>query len=980
MAIDPTNYTPFDLSTLSSYYGSGASLDPSVLTAVFRAQINGGPTGTANAGTNGATGGSEKAPTDVVPPWLQPQALSPPTPTAQSVFQNSSQPLFNPSDPSLNRPDVTSDFKNLFALYQGLSQMKNLADFAANDPTASSMTSLLNNQFQTYLNQYYSYINGTSMQNVTLVAGLKQSTDTSTVKVPDPPSSYIGGFVTSNNDQPVPGLTYTEKFTITVTKEDGTTQSVPIDLSQVASTRTINDIADYINQQIGANGNIASSVAVSQNGIGSYSLQFFTAAGETISFQADPANQQPAVYVAGTSGGGDFAEGFVRKFQDLSNATPTQAFQQYISATQPASTAGTSSTSTPTVGNIVTSIDPTTGLPTATAAPSSGPPTQSAGVKTSGIAKDSNGNVYVVGTTDGGVGARITGGSDDVFLQKYDPSGKLVWTRDLGASGNAEGFAVTVDSNNNVIVAGQTTVPLTQNAMTSIDGATNTFVTKYDQSGQEVFTYESPTVASNSGVSVTTDAKGNIFVAGQVTGTISGSATAGGGADAYFSKLDPNGNVQYSQQFGNSAQQSAAAVQVDNAGHVFVLYNDNGQAKLSEYADAAGGSPIYDVTLGSVGSGAATGLALDGQGNVYVTGYSDGATLNGSAKNGFAGTQDGFVQQVNAQTGAVNYVSYLGGSGATQANAVAVNAGNVYVTGSTTAALPGATQVGAQDGFVATLNGATGALTQASQFGGSFGHTGNGIVVDPTGTSVLSRLGLPNGSAPGLVDPNGILVLNATSATAETAARQDQSLTITVNLQPKQTVTLGLNDSLLTLATNINQILGVNGNARVVNDGFNQTLQINATNGSKIAIGHGLAGFDLLGSLGLQAETLYGTPSTTPVQLDPANPLPTTPAPADPSVFQLGFINGLDLNNQKDANNASLIIANAMVQVKLAYQFLTQGPPPPPAPAAAPPSPELAKQISSYQDALTRLTAGGTSSTGLSSTLDVSSLIQPVVA
>ena len=127
--------------------------------------------------------------------------------------------------------------------------------------------------------------------------------------------------------------------------------------------------------------------------------------------------------------------------------------------------------------------------------------------------------------------------------------------------------------------------------MTSLEGNGNTFVTEYDQSGQEVFTYEPSTVSNNSGNAVTTDTQGNIFVAGSVNGVIDGTQTSGGGSDAYFTKLDSNGNVVYSQQFGGAGDQSATAIQVDNQGHVFVLYNNNGEAELSEYADAAGGSP-----------------------------------------------------------------------------------------------------------------------------------------------------------------------------------------------------------------------------------------------------------------------------------------------------------------------------------------------------------------------------------------------------
>src|SRR5271154_6195413 len=109
-SMSTSSIQPFDMSILSTYYSSTASLDPSIAAKVLQAQVN------AATGTSSTGGGIEAAPTDATPPWLTSQALAeaanPTTPTEQQVFQNSSTPLFNPNDPSLDRPDVTQDFKN----------------------------------------------------------------------------------------------------------------------------------------------------------------------------------------------------------------------------------------------------------------------------------------------------------------------------------------------------------------------------------------------------------------------------------------------------------------------------------------------------------------------------------------------------------------------------------------------------------------------------------------------------------------------------------------------------------------------------------------------------------------------------------------------------------------------------------------------------------------------------------------------------
>ena len=62
---------------------------------------------------------------------------------------------------------------------------------------------------------------------------------------------------------------------------------------------------------------------------------------------------------------------------------------------------------------------------------------------------------------------------------------------------------------------------------------------------------------------MTTDSSGNIVIAGQVNGTVDGSATFGGGTDAFLTKLSSTGTLDYSQQFGGSGNQTATGVAVD---------------------------------------------------------------------------------------------------------------------------------------------------------------------------------------------------------------------------------------------------------------------------------------------------------------------------------------------------------------------------------------------------------------------------------
>ncbi|MEL7356673.1 MAG: SBBP repeat-containing protein [Cyanobacteria bacterium J06560_6] len=68
---------------------------------------------------------------------------------------------------------------------------------------------------------------------------------------------------------------------------------------------------------------------------------------------------------------------------------------------------------------------------------------------------DSAGNIYVVGSTSGSIGG-INQGRGDVYIAKYNNNGNQVWLRQLGSSESESAFEVVTDENGDVYVAGDT--------------------------------------------------------------------------------------------------------------------------------------------------------------------------------------------------------------------------------------------------------------------------------------------------------------------------------------------------------------------------------------------------------------------------------------------------------------------------------------------------------------------------------------------
>jgi hypothetical protein len=127
---------------------------------------------------------------------------------------------------------------------------------------------------------------------------------------------------------------------------------------------------------------------------------------------------------------------------------------------------------------------------------------------------------------------------------------------------------------------------------------------------------------------------------------------------------------------------------------------------------------VYSTFLGGSGNDEGTGIAVDTGGSVYVTGYTKSTNFpvtNGSTLNG---SQDAFVTKLDT-TGRRAYSTYLGGSADDAGYGIAVDTnGNAYVTGRTTSTdfpvTDGSTNSGSYDAFVTKLDTTGTRVTKAS--------------------------------------------------------------------------------------------------------------------------------------------------------------------------------------------------------------------------------------------------------------------------
>jgi Beta-propeller repeat len=333
------------------------------------------------------------------------------------------------------------------------------------------------------------------------------------------------------------------------------------------------------------------------------------------------------------------------------------------------------------------------------------------------ITVDSDGNIYVTGGTTSAnffttpsayqviYAGDMNGGYQsvvgDVFVTKLNPSGSaVVYSTYLGGAGGDNAYAIAVDAAKNVYLTGGTNsldfpvTPVGVYRPTSGVGLNDVFVTKLNASGSALV-YSTHIGVGGEGIrgfGIDVDSAGNAYVAG---GCGPGFPTTPGAF-----------------QTGSSAFSSA-----------FVM-------KLNPSGTAA----VYSTFLSGGGIDYANSLAVDKNGNAYVTGYASSAsfpTTSGGFQTVLGGGVDAFVTVVNPAGSGLVYSTFLGGTGNEDGRRIAVDSfGMAYVAGVTSSSnfptTSGAFQTayggGNADAFIAKLDPAKSgpaSLIYSTYLGGS---------------------------------------------------------------------------------------------------------------------------------------------------------------------------------------------------------------------------------------------------------------------
>ncbi len=337
------------------------------------------------------------------------------------------------------------------------------------------------------------------------------------------------------------------------------------------------------------------------------------------------------------------------------------------------------------------------------------------------IQVDAASNVYVVGhftlTADFDPGPGVfnltTINQNDAFILKLDPAGNFLWAKSHGGPMSEIAYSVTISVAGIVYTTGYFlgTVDFDPGAgvFNLTSSGTECFISALDASGN--FLWAKHIESFSQGYDITTNALGDLIIAGEFTGTNDFDPGAGvfnltsaGGGDIFILKLDGLGNFIWAKSVGGIGSDADESVALDPLGNVYIsgrfsFTSDFDPGPATFNLTVSGSTDIFVLKLSATGNflwatqlggptpDAGKDIATDAAGNVYTTGIFQGIADFDPGPGVFnltsMGSNDIFISRLNADGSFGWAVGFGSVTSEDEGQGISVDAtGSVYTTGS----------------------------------------------------------------------------------------------------------------------------------------------------------------------------------------------------------------------------------------------------------------------------------------------------------
>ena len=318
------------------------------------------------------------------------------------------------------------------------------------------------------------------------------------------------------------------------------------------------------------------------------------------------------------------------------------------------------------------------------------------------VALDGFGNIYLTGMIEGsaafGALTLNSSGLNDIFAAKLDANGNWLWAVRAGGLWYDKGNDLALDGSGNAWLTGEFQDTASFGALTlNSSGESDIFAAKVDPDGNWLWAARAGGTEADSSRGIAIDGAGNAWLTGHFTGSAAFGAltlNSSGSEDVFAAKLDSSGNWLWAVRAGGVYWDYGNCIALDGAGNAYLTGQFAGSAAFGTNTLSSNGQDdIFAAKLGSDGNwlwaagagemhyDSGRGIAVDGEGNSYLTGYFYGSAAFGAVTLNASGSREIFAAKLDSngnwlwavRAGGINYDSGTG---------IAVDGGgNAWLTG-----------------------------------------------------------------------------------------------------------------------------------------------------------------------------------------------------------------------------------------------------------------------------------------------------------
>jgi hypothetical protein len=169
------------------------------------------------------------------------------------------------------------------------------------------------------------------------------------------------------------------------------------------------------------------------------------------------------------------------------------------------------------------------------------------------LAMDSRGNIYIVG------GVWASSGYD-TYLTKLNSLGMLDWRKQWEGSIFEYGESIVIDKNDNIYIAGR---------IKSLSSGYNIFLNKIDIDGNIIWEKQWGTSKSDYLRKITVDSNGNIFLLGDTSGVFENNINRGD-SDLFLLKVSSDSNLIWAKEWGSFDKEIGTSILLDSNDNIYI--------------------------------------------------------------------------------------------------------------------------------------------------------------------------------------------------------------------------------------------------------------------------------------------------------------------------------------------------------------------------------------------------------------------------